>query len=107
MRFSAMFWVIITTLVLITVTIMVSMGFPFNWIFYITVAGQLMLVYMVYKVLVLSNKHPSKHHMTAYSPFCFVHYFIKKESVSQGLHYKDKLFKKSKWFFLNIFKKYF
>lgn len=51
MRFSAMFWVGITTLVLITVTIMVSMGFPFNWIFYITVGGQLMLVYMVYKVL--------------------------------------------------------
>ncbi|MGI9547909.1 MAG: hypothetical protein ACR2MM_11755 [Flavobacteriaceae bacterium] len=51
MRFSAMFWVGITTLVLITVTIMVSMGFPFNWIFYLTVAGQLMVVYMVYKVL--------------------------------------------------------
>ena len=46
-----MFWVGITTLVLIMVTIMASMGFPFNWIFYVTVAGQIMVVYMVYKVL--------------------------------------------------------
>ena len=51
MNSSAMFWVGITTLVLITVTIMASMGFPFNWVFYVTVAGQIMLVYMVYRVL--------------------------------------------------------
>ena len=46
-----MFWVGITTLVLIVVTIMATMGFPFNWVFYVTVAGQIMVVYMVYKVL--------------------------------------------------------
>ncbi len=46
-----MFWVGSTTLVLITVTIMASMGFPFNWVFYITVLGQIMVVYMVYNVL--------------------------------------------------------
>ena len=51
MKSTAMFWVGITTLVLIMVTIMASMGFPFNWIFYVTVAGQIMVVYMVYKVL--------------------------------------------------------
>ena len=51
MHSSAMFWVGITTLVLITVTIMASMGFPFNWVFYVTVIGQIMVVYMVYKVL--------------------------------------------------------
>ena len=51
MNSSAMFWVGITTLVLITVTIMASMGFPFNWVFYVTVIGQVMVVYMVYKVL--------------------------------------------------------
>ena len=51
MRSSAMFWVGITTVVLITVTIMSSMGFPFNWVFYITVVGQIMVVYMVYRVL--------------------------------------------------------
>ena len=27
------------------------MNFPFNWVFYITVLGQFMIVYMVYKVL--------------------------------------------------------
>ena len=51
MKSTAMFWVGSTTLVLIMVTIMASMGFPFNWVFYITVAGQIMVVYMVYKVL--------------------------------------------------------
>ena len=51
MHSSAMFWVGITTVVLITVTIMASMGFPFNWVFYLTVIGQFMVVYMVYRVL--------------------------------------------------------
>ena len=51
MNSSAMFWVGATTLVLITVTIMASMGFPFNWVFYATVLGQIMVVYMVYRVL--------------------------------------------------------
>ncbi len=36
---------------LLTVTIMAAMNFPFNWVFYITVLGQVMIVYMVYKVL--------------------------------------------------------
>ena len=51
MRNKAMFWVAATTLVLISVTIMAAMNFPFNWIFYITILGQIMLVYMVFKVL--------------------------------------------------------
>lgn len=46
-----MFWVGITTLVLFTVTIMAAMDFPFNWVFYATVLGQVMIVYMVYRVL--------------------------------------------------------
>ena len=46
-----MFWVGSTTLVLFTVTIMAAMNFPFNWVFYITVLGQIMIVYMVYRVL--------------------------------------------------------
>lgn len=46
-----MFWVATTTLILITVAIMASMNFPFNWVFYITVSGQAAVVYMVYKVL--------------------------------------------------------
>ena len=51
MKNTAMFWVAATTLVLISLTIMTAMNFPFNWVFYITVVGQIMLVYMVVKVL--------------------------------------------------------
>ncbi|WP_422081897.1 hypothetical protein [Ulvibacterium sp.] len=51
MQSTAMFWVGITTLLLVTVTIMVAMDFPFNWVFYLTVLGQILIVYMVYKVL--------------------------------------------------------
>ena len=46
-----MFWVAMTTIVLIILTIMASMGFPFNWVFYVTVIGQAMVVFMVYRVL--------------------------------------------------------
>ncbi len=51
MKFSAMGIVAFTTLVLVTVTIMASMNFPFNWVFYVTIFGQAMVVYMVYRVL--------------------------------------------------------
>ena len=51
MKISAMSVVGFTTMVLVTVTIMVSMNFPFNWVFYVTVFGQGLVVYMVYKVL--------------------------------------------------------
>lgn len=51
MRNSAMFWVTLTTFLLVSVTIMVSMNFPFNWVFYLTVLGQVFVVIMVYKVL--------------------------------------------------------
>ena len=51
MRTSAMFWVGLTTILLIMVTIMVTMNFPFNWVFYTTVIGQILIVYMVYRVL--------------------------------------------------------
>lgn len=51
MKDSALFWVGVTTLVLLTVTIMAAMNFPFNWVFYVTVLGQVMIVFMVYRVL--------------------------------------------------------
>ena len=51
MKISAMSVVGFTTMVLVSVTIMVSMNFPFNWVFYSTVFGQALVVYMVYKVL--------------------------------------------------------
>lgn len=46
-----MFWVAATTLVLLMVTIMAVMNFAFNWVFYVTVLGQVMIIYMVYRVL--------------------------------------------------------
>ena len=51
MKPSAMGLVAFTTLLLVLVTIIVSMDFSFNWVFYLTVLGQVMFVYMVYKVL--------------------------------------------------------
>lgn len=51
MKVSAMGVVAFTTLVLVTVTIMASMNFPFNWVFYVTIIGQALVIYMVYKVL--------------------------------------------------------
>ena len=47
-----MFWVANTTITLVIVTFMAVMNFSFNWVFYATVIGQLMIVYMVHKVLI-------------------------------------------------------
>ena len=51
MKTPAMFWVAITTLLLITVTIMVAMNMSLSWVFYLTVIGQIFVAIMVYKVL--------------------------------------------------------
>lgn len=51
MKSSPFPYIAVTTLLLITITIMCAMDFPFNWVFYLTVLGQILLVVMVYKVL--------------------------------------------------------
>ena len=51
MKISAMFYVALTTFLLITITIAVAMNMPFNWVFYLTCLGQVLVVVMVYKVL--------------------------------------------------------
>ncbi len=51
MKTSAMFWVGATTLVVLIVTIIAALSFPFSWVFFATLAGQLMLGYTVYRVL--------------------------------------------------------
>ena len=51
MNISAMDWLGLTTLILVTVTIFAAMDLAFNWIFYLTVLGQVSLVVTVYKVL--------------------------------------------------------
>lgn len=48
---SQMFYVVLTTLLLITVTIMSAMNLQFNWVFYATVLGQAFILAMVYRVL--------------------------------------------------------
>lgn len=51
MKISATFLLALTTLLLVTVTIFAAMNMPFSWVFYLTVVGQALLVYTVYKVL--------------------------------------------------------
>ena len=51
MKTSPFLYIAITTLLLVTITIMCAMDFPFNWVFYLTVIGQILVVVMVYKVL--------------------------------------------------------
>ncbi|MBC2846297.1 hypothetical protein [Winogradskyella flava] len=51
MKVSPLIYIAITTLILITVAIMSSMNLPFNWVFYLTVIGQVLVLAMVYRVL--------------------------------------------------------
>jgi len=51
MKISMMDWIGLTTLILVTVTIFAAMDLAFNWVFYLTVLGQVFLVITVYKVL--------------------------------------------------------
>lgn len=51
MKISPMVYITITTCLLVVITIMCAMGFPFNWVFYLTVIGQILVVLMVYRVL--------------------------------------------------------
>ena len=52
MKLSAMTLLGITTLLLLTVVIFATMNLPFSWVVYATCAGQLLLVFTIYKVLV-------------------------------------------------------
>lgn len=51
MKVSTMGSVAITTIALLLLTIMAALDYPFNWVFYMTVFGQGLLIYMVYRVL--------------------------------------------------------
>ncbi len=52
MKVSTMGTVAITTIALLLLTIMAALDYPFNWVFYMTVLGQGLMIYMVYRVLV-------------------------------------------------------
>ena len=51
MKIPAMTVVVLTTLLLFVLTVLVSFDTPFHWVFYLTVLGQAMVIWMVYKVL--------------------------------------------------------
>jgi hypothetical protein len=51
MKNTAMFWAGSITLVGVSVSIMATMNFPFNWEFYLTLIEQVMIVFMVCRVL--------------------------------------------------------
>ncbi|WP_317045949.1 hypothetical protein [Marixanthomonas spongiae] len=46
-----MTYLIVTTMILLTVVVFSVMNFSFSWVFYLTVIGQILLVFSVYKVL--------------------------------------------------------
>lgn len=51
MKISAITYLIITTFILISVSIMAAMDLAFTWVFFATIIGQILLVVSVYKVL--------------------------------------------------------
>ena len=51
MKIPAMFYVGLTTFILVMLTIMVSMNMAFTWVFYTMCLGQGLVIVMVYKVL--------------------------------------------------------
>ena len=51
MKIPVMFWVGLTTFLLLLLTIMVSMDVAFGWVFYTMCIGQFFVLVMVYKVL--------------------------------------------------------
>ncbi|UJH90847.1 hypothetical protein LZ575_19315 [Antarcticibacterium sp. 1MA-6-2] len=51
MKLNAVFYVILTTIVLVTLAVMVHYNLPFDLVFYTAVGGQILLIFTVYKVL--------------------------------------------------------
>lgn len=51
MKFSAITYVVLTTVMLITVAIFAAMDFPFGWVFLLTIIGEMLFIFTVFKVL--------------------------------------------------------
>ena len=51
MKQSAYIYIIIGTLLLISITVVSAMSFQFKWIFYASLIGQAFVILMVYKIL--------------------------------------------------------
>ncbi|PQV48415.1 hypothetical protein CLV33_105275 [Jejuia pallidilutea] len=51
MKIPVMFYVALTTFLLVMLTVMVSLNMAFTWVFYTMCLGQAFVLVMVYKVL--------------------------------------------------------
>lgn len=51
MKSTPITYLVITSLILVTVAIFAAVGLAFSWIFYLTVFGEALLIFTVYKVL--------------------------------------------------------
>lgn len=51
MKLSGIFYLIVTTVILIALAVMSYYDFPYSLVFYITVGGQLLFIFTVYKIL--------------------------------------------------------
>jgi hypothetical protein len=51
MKISGMFLLAVTTLLLVTTTIFASLNVAFGWVFLLTVLGQVLFLFTVYKIL--------------------------------------------------------
>lgn len=51
MKLSGIFYLIVTTIILIALAVMSFYNFPFNVIFYVTLVGQIIFIFTVYKIL--------------------------------------------------------
>lgn len=51
MKVSAIIYVLITTVLLITVAIFSALDFPFSLIFYLTIGGEILFIFTVFRVL--------------------------------------------------------
>jgi hypothetical protein len=51
MKLTGIFYLIVTTVILLSLVVMAYYNLPFSIIFYLTVGGQLLLIFTVYKIL--------------------------------------------------------
>ncbi len=51
MKLTGIYYLIVTTVVLLALAVMAYYNLPFSLIFYVTIGGQLLLIFTVYKIL--------------------------------------------------------
>ena len=57
MKITSITYVVITTIILFGVIVMAVLGASFGWIFFLTVIGQILLVFKKQKVSILCDIH--------------------------------------------------